>query len=195
MNAMTSYRVLSDNELAELLQQGDRTAFTEIYTRYKYLLYTHAYHRLRDADEAEDLVHDLFAVLWNNRDAFTLRTHLSGYLYTAVRNRIFKLLAHKNVESAYISSFTEAAEKAVNVTDHLARENQFMSIIEREIAALPPKMREIFEMSRKQHLSHKEIAEQLSLSEQTVAKQVTNALKILRTKLGLFTFLIFLIRH
>ena len=192
---MISYTELSDGELANLLQRGDRTAFTEIYNRYKYLLYLHAYKRLKDADEAEDLIHDLFAVLWNNRETFVLKTHLSGYLYTAVRNRIFKLLAHKDVASVYISSFLEAGEKAVNITDHLVRENQMNLLIEKEIAALPLKMREIFEMSRKQHLSHKEIADELQISEQTVSKQVTNALKILRTKLGMFTFLVFLLRH
>lgn len=192
---MILYTELSDGELVDLLQQGDRGAFTEIYHRYKYLLYIHVYKRLRNADEAEDLIHDLFTVLWNNRETFVLKTHLSGYLYTAVRNRIFKLLAHQDVESVYIQSFFETAEKAVNVTDHLVRENQMNDLIEREIASLPLKMRQIFEMSRKQHLSHKEIADQLQLSEQTVSKQVTNALKILRTKLGLFAFLLFLIKH
>lgn len=192
---MDLYSRLDDTQLIDLLKSGDQTAFTEIYNRYKYLLYMHAYKRIRNADEAEDLVHDLFTVLWNNRDTFVLKTHLSGYLYAAVRNRIFKLLSHKDVESIYISSFFEASERAVNVTDHLARENQFQLLIEKEIASLPVKMRQIFEMSRKQHLSHKEIAEQLNISEQTVSKQVTNALKILRTKLGLFSFLIFLIKY
>ncbi|MNL67317.1 RNA polymerase sigma factor [compost metagenome] len=68
------------------------------------------------------------------------------------------------------------------------------AMIEKEIAALPQKMREVFELSRKQNLSHKEIAEQLGISEQTVSKQVTNALKILKTKLGLMLYLVFLIR-
>ncbi|AOM80835.1 RNA polymerase sigma factor [Pedobacter steynii] len=191
---MITYTGLNDGELAILLQQGDRAAFTEIYSRYKYLLYLHAYKRLRNADEAEDIIHDLFAVLWNNRDSFVLKTHLSGYLYTAVRNRIFKFMAHKDIESSYISSFFETAKNTVNITDHLVRENQMAILIEKEIAALPLKMREIFEMSRKQHLSHKEIADQLQLSEQTVSKQVSNALRILKAKLWFLTFLAFFIK-
>jgi len=59
---------------------------------------------------------------------------------------------------------------------------------------LPPKMREIFELSRKEYLSHKEIAEKLGISEQTVSKQVSNALKILRTKLGFFAYLAILLK-
>lgn len=191
---MTAHDNFSDQELVSLLKGGDRLAFTHIYDRYKYLLYAHAFKRLRNEEEAEDIVHDLFATIWNKRETFELKTHLSGYLYAAVRNRIFKLLAHKDVESEYISSFHQATEEASNITDHLVRENQMTAMIEKEIAALPQKMREVFELSRKQNLSHKEIAEQLGISEQTVSKQVTNALKILKTKLGLMLYLVFLIR-
>lgn len=191
---MGAYGNLSDQELVSLLKEGNRLAFTQIYDRYKYLLYAHAFKRLRNEEEAEDIVHDLFATLWNKRETFELKTHLSGYLYTAVRNRIFKLLAHKDVESEYISSFHQASEQATNITDYLVRESQMTAMIEKEIAALPPKMREVFELSRKQNLSHKEISGQLGISEQTVSKQVTNALKILKTKLGLLVYLVFMVR-
>jgi RNA polymerase sigma-70 factor (ECF subfamily) len=66
-------------------------------------------------------------------------------------------------------------------------------IIEKEIADLPAKMREVFELSRKTFLSHKEIAGQLDLSEKTVRNQVNNALKVLRVKLGIFVFLLVLL--
>jgi len=69
------------------------------------------------------------------------------------------------------------------VTDHLIRERILMEIIEEGIAEMPQRMREVFEMSRKQHLSHKEIAEQLNISEDTVRKHIQNGLKILRPKL------------
>ncbi|MGJ1387693.1 RNA polymerase sigma factor [Sphingobacterium spiritivorum] len=192
---MFTYTCLSDQELVTLLKQGNRTAFAQIYDRYKQLLYVHALKKLRSEAEAEDIIHDLFATLWNNRETFELKSNLMGYLYTAVRNRIFKLLAHKDIESAYIASFHEVAEQAGNMADHRVRENQMMEMIEAEIAALPAKMREIFELSRKQHLSHKEIAGQLHISEQTVSKQVSNALKILRNKLGLIAYLMLLMRY
>ncbi|MNY44980.1 RNA polymerase sigma factor [compost metagenome] len=67
-------------------------------------------------------------------------------------------------------------------------------MIDREIASLPPKMKEVFLMSRKDNLSHKEIADKLGIAEPTVKKQVNNALKTLRVKLGLFAYLIFLLK-
>jgi DNA-directed RNA polymerase specialized sigma24 family protein len=53
-------------------------------------------------------------------------------------------------------------------------------------------MREVFELSRKQHLSHKEIAARLGTTEQTVKKQVSNTVKILRMKLGSLFYLLFI---
>jgi RNA polymerase sigma factor (sigma-70 family) len=56
-------------------------------------------------------------------------------------------------------------------------------------------MREIFELSRYDNLSHKQISEKLNLSEKTVKKQVNNALKILRVKLGLLAYLYFILHN
>ena len=190
---MAAFNTLSDNELLSLLREGDHHAYTEIYNRYKRLLYTHAYQRLRNEQEVDDIIHDLFTSMWEKRDSLTLKTNLAGYLYTAVRNRILDFVSHKNVESAYVGSLQNFMDRGENVTDYLLRENQLTLMIEKEISALPPKMREIFELSRKQHLSHREIAEQIGVSEKTVKSQVNNALKRLRVKLGFFLWLYMII--
>lgn len=182
---MSLYSIYSDQELASLLTRGDRIAFAEIYDRFKGLLFVHAYKRLNNQAEAEDVVHDLFSTLWNKREELIINTQLAGYLYTAVRNRIFKIIVHKQIESKYITSIQHSLNEGHNITDHLVRSKELAKIIEKEISALPPKMREIFILSRQQNLSHKEIAEKLSLSELTVSKQITNALKILRVRLGM----------
>ena len=64
-------------------------------------------------------------------------------------------------------------------------------LIEKELAALPPKMREVFELSRKANLNYREIAEKLNISDNTVKKQMSNALKILRSRLGVVFDLFF----
>lgn len=182
---MSVYGSLSDLELTELLKQGDANAYTVIYNRYFDELYLHAYNRLRDKEEAQDVIHELFAGLWNKRAVLEVRSSLPAYLYTSVRNRIMDVISHQQVESRYVSSLQSFIEKGYCVTDHKVREQMLAALIEKGISELPPKMREVFELSRKHAMSHKEIAEQLSLSEQTVRKQVNNALKILRLKLGM----------
>lgn len=187
---MASLNLLPEKELVTLLRSGDQAAYTEIYNRYKWLLHTHAYKKLGDRDAANDVVQELFTNLWTKRETILLTSTLAGYLYTAIRNRILNMMEHQQVKSKYIDSMMEFAAEHTAVTDHLIREKQMTSIIEKEIAALPPKMREVFELSRKSHLSHKEIASHLDISEQTVNKQIKNALKILKTRLPLVGYLI-----
>lgn len=191
---MKDYKLLTDGELFNLLKLDDRKAFAEIYERYKGPLYIHAFNKLRDKEEVRDVIQQLFSVLWIKRNEITLTANLSGYLYTAVRNRIFKVIAHKSVQSNYIVSIQQSIASTEAITDYTVRENQLKQIIDKEIQLLPEKMREVFLLSRKSYFSHKEISEKLGISEQTVSKQVTNALKILRTKLGLFGFLLFLMK-
>jgi len=80
-----------------------------------------------------------------------------------------------------------------NSTDSYIREKELAAIIEKEIYNLPSKMREIFLLSRKDNLSNNEIAARLDISEKTVRNQLSTALKTLKTKLGLATFLLLLI--
>ncbi|MNW97859.1 RNA polymerase sigma factor [compost metagenome] len=76
--------------------------------------------------------------------------------------------------------------------DHRIRERQLADYIETQIQSLPKKMRLIFEMSRKEHLSHKEIATVLETSENNVSTQIMNAIRILKVKLGTTSLLFFL---
>ena len=121
--------------------------------------------------------------------------NLSVYLYACIRNRVLNLLSHKEVENKYLSSIQRFTPQEDHSTDLAIREKELADLIQKEIDQLPPKMREVFLLSRKENLSHQEIAGQLSISEQTVAKQVTNALRILRLRLGsLFILLLLLLR-
>lgn len=184
---------LTDIELASFMKGGSSEAFEEIFRRYNRLLYTHAYNKLRDREEAKDIVQEVFANLWSKSQQYELSTtNLSGYLYASVRNRIFDILSKKRSASNYLLSLQDYIDQHDLQTDHRVREQQLQGIIEKAIDSLPPRMKLVFELSRKEHLSHKEIAQQLNISDQTVTDQIKKALKILRTKLGIMLYLMFL---
>jgi RNA polymerase sigma-70 factor (family 1) len=190
---MENYRTFSDTYLLELLKTGDREAFRQIYERYKGLLYVHAYKRLEDSDEAEDVVHDVLAKLWLSRENIDVKSgNLAGYLYTSVRNLVLTTISRKGYADKYLKVELIDYQYAIMETDYALREKQLREIIERNIGLLPKKMREIFVLSRKGQLSHKEISEQLGISDKTVKSQINNALNILRSKLGSLVFLWFL---
>ncbi|RKR80061.1 RNA polymerase sigma-70 factor (ECF subfamily) [Mucilaginibacter gracilis] len=187
---MAAYSTFSDTELFDLFKSGDHAAYKEIYNRYYAALYIHAFKRLQEREECRDIIQELFTNLWLKRAETELSGQLSGYLYTSVRNRIFDLLARKKLKSSYLNSIQEFAATNHITADHRIRQNQLTAIIEQEIQALPTRTREIFELSRKGHFTHREIAEQLDISEQTVKTTVNNALKVLRVKLGTMFFLL-----
>ncbi|MCZ4223676.1 RNA polymerase sigma factor [Pedobacter rhodius] len=182
---MSNYNSLTDNELLILIQAGDRRAFEEIYERFNGLLYIYACKLVSEREDAKDIVQEIFVYLWSNPD-IKIKSQLSAYLYTAVRYKVFDWLDKNKSKSNYLLSLKNFAELGDCITDDYIREKEFASIIEKEISLLPPKMRQIFEMSRQQHLSQKEIAEILHLSDKTVKKQMSNALKVLRLKLTSF---------
>ncbi|EHQ25198.1 RNA polymerase sigma-70 factor [Mucilaginibacter paludis] len=185
---------IADAELVVLLKEGHRAAFSEIYARYQGLLYIYACKIVKDEDEAEDIVQDIFIYLWSKHSQIQFNSSLSAYLYSAVRYKFFDLLDRKKVRVDYAESLGKFLDTGVAITDEYIREKELANLIEKEIARLPAKMREVFELSRKAHLSHREIAQKLNLSEKTVKNQVNNSLKELRFKLGLFSILLFLFK-
>lgn len=170
------------------MQDGNKYAFEEIYERFNGLLYIYACKMVPDREDARDIVQEIFVYLWSNPD-IKIKSQLSAYLYTAVRYKIFDWLDKNKSRSNYLQSLESFADQGDYVTDNYIREREFASLIEKEVSLLPPKMRLIFEMSRRQNLSQKEIAEILQLSDKTVKKQMSNALKVLRLKLTSFLLL------
>ncbi|SDL16017.1 RNA polymerase sigma-70 factor, ECF subfamily [Pedobacter sp. ok626] len=185
---MTSYSKFSDEELAAFLKGGDHLAFTEIYNRFFSVLYIHAYRRLKDDEEASDLIQEIFAAIWDKRKMLDLTGSLSSYLYKSIHNRILNKFTHKKVSDRYMDSLVNYSELNYTYADHKVRERDLKRLIEKEIDALPEPMRAIFILSRKEHLSHKEIAEVMDMTEQAVKSQVKRALKVLRAKLGFYSY-------
>jgi len=184
----------TDAELFDLVKSGDSFAFSEIYNRYWEVLFRHAYRLIKDKDLAKDIVQEVFVSLWDKIEELDLQFSVNAYLYKSVRNKILNLIEKDKVRNNYLESLAVFINSSEAITDYRLRERLLAEKIEMEIAGLPSKMRQIFEMSRKQNLSHKQIAEELSLSDKTVKKQMSNAIKILRLKLGGFIVLAILLK-
>ncbi|MEH6304017.1 RNA polymerase sigma-70 factor [Olivibacter sp. CPCC 100613] len=184
---------LSDLALIDLIRAGNDLAFKEIFKRYNRTLFAHAYNKLRDQEEAKDVVQDIFLKLWNySQQADFAPLNLASYLHTAVRNRVFDTLSKSKHANDYLNSLQTFLDEGSERTDDRVRTHQLQEHIDRAILSLPSRMRLVFEMSRKEHLSHKEIAQQLNISDQTVTDQIKKALKILRSKLGILVYLLFI---
>ncbi|SDL15820.1 RNA polymerase sigma-70 factor, ECF subfamily [Pedobacter sp. ok626] len=184
---MNNYKKLADVELVSYLKRGDRKAFSVIYDRYWGKLFCHAKKMLNDEEEASDVVQELFTNIWYKRESLNV-FRLDGYLYGTMRNQILHFMAHQKVITKYTTSLSYYLESGVRSQDSIMVENELLQLFEQELAALPVKMRTVFEMSRGEGLSHKQIAEKLDISDKTVKKQIYYATKIFREKIRIILF-------
>lgn len=181
---MSVYQDYSDDQLTILLKKGDRLAYGVIFSRYQEVLFRHAFRLLQNRDEAEDIIQDIFLMLWEKRNTLVFTTSLPAYLYSTVRNRIFNHLAHQKVIDRYLDSIRRFMEKGIYEADEQIRAKELAAIIEKEVAALPERMRLVFLLNREQSRSHREIGKLLNISDKTSKQQLYKAVKILKLKLS-----------
>lgn len=187
---MRNHTEISDSELLNLLkQEGDTFAFEEIYNRYWDKLYGAAYKRIRSNEIAEELVQDLFTDMWTRRKTLIINTLLPIYLLTAIRYRVINYMHKEMVKNSYEQKVILTANNFDNSTEEIVIASDLNSQIQTQVELLPIKCREVFELSRKEHKSNKEIAQCLGISEKTVENHITRALRQLRTCLNSFLFL------
>ena len=165
------------------LIEGDEDAFCELYATYKKRLIYFAMRFLKSREYAEDVFQDAFTVVWQSRRFINPDASFSSYLYTIMRNRILNQLRNAANEEKLKESILS---QALDYTEDTKREvmlNDLKSLISHALQQLTPRQREIFEMSREAQLSHKEIADKLGISVNTVQEHISISLKLIRTYL------------
>lgn len=192
---MTDYTAYTDKELADRIRSADDRAFKEIYDRYNKLLYLFAYNKLRNKEEAKDIVQDVFAWLLNNRSSFAVNSSVSSFLYKSVLNKIFDIFRHQSVIRKYIEQGEHYIDVDSTETDYLIREKDIAQMIRLEIDAMPQKMKEVYLLRFEHYLSAKEIAEQLNISENTVNTHLKRATKKLRDNLGMVVYVVYILNR
>lgn len=181
---MSAYKKLTDDQLVILLKKGDQAAFTEIYLRYAEKLAGFASSKLYSLDDARDLLHDLFVSFWEDRDSINISSNLQSYLFTILRRRIIDKIRKNITREEYAAMLQTLTATPYSTTEQLLAEKDLKQQIQNALDELPPRVKEIYKLSREENLNTREIAEKLKLSEQTVKNQLTVALKHLRQVLG-----------
>lgn len=183
---MENYRELSDTKLWELLTQNNHSAFNEIYRRYGQKVYHEANRILRDAEASSDLTQEVFVSLWTKRNASI--NCLSSYVYGMTRNQVFKHLRHNKIRQLHLSRINQITSG--EYTEQMVELSQLQELYSAGVADLPKRCREVFQLSRNEQLSTREIAARLCISPKTVENQMTKALRHLKTVLRITTTLL-----
>jgi RNA polymerase sigma-70 factor (family 1) len=175
----------SDEDLLHRMADDDQAAFTCLYRRHWEGLFISTVRVIGNREDAEDIIQEVFASLWNRRKALSLTGRLAGYLQVSVKYKAINYIDRNITRRHYLETLTRVVDAGTAASPEvLLRVKEVQELIQTVIEHMPPKMREVFQLSRREHLSHKEIALRLGISEETVKKHIQHAMQLLRSALG-----------
>lgn len=174
----------TDDKLLLALRKGDESAFSILYQRYWPEVYTMVYRRLGDEESAKDIVQNIFVNLWTSRKEILIESTLGPYLNRAAKNRSISFYK-KNVANFSRDNIFQDEQVQHSIELNLEAV-ELEAVFNEEIAEMPDNMRKAFVLSRQENKSIREIAIELSLSEQTIKNNISQALERLRRKSKLY---------
>ncbi len=177
---MDSASELTDQELIQRMQRGDTGALGVLYVRYAGKVSDFAMRFIHDKEEVEDVTHNIFYSLWENRAKLEDVNSLKAYLFMMTRNAIFAVFRHRNIVLEWEAESRVDAVKGFSDGEKIVTTADLLEMIELKISDMPELQQIIFRMSRYDHMTYNEIAEKLGISPKSVQRYIGLALAELR---------------
>jgi RNA polymerase sigma-70 factor (ECF subfamily) len=179
---------IADKLLLLKLKEGNSEAFDALYEKYWQEIYSAAFKRLHDPDQAKDITQDVFLQLWLKREENNI-DNLPAYLFTATKNKVLNWM-EKERKYTPVPELLLQLRSSLDRSDAELLEKEFMRAYEVLIDTLTPSQQKIFRMRYQQDLATSEIAEQLDISRKTVQNQLGKAVAQLRASLLIASLLL-----
>lgn len=186
---MTNTKFQNDIAIIEAWQAGDSDAFEVLYQKYWRKLYVFARRTTPNAEDAQDLIQDVFAQLWVQKEQIDAAVFSESYLFAIVRNKLLDKIRKQYVREEYVQKILQSSSESDFSTQQTILTNDLNNHIHRAVDVLPEKCREVFQLSRFEQLSVDQIAQKLQISPQTVKNQLSKALQVVRFRLREFATL------
>lgn len=160
------------------LKDGDQLYFRQVFDQYHQKLYFFILSKIRSEYIAEEVVQMAFTKLWQCRHTLQEEYALSTQLFRIATTILIDYLRkNNNKDAATIRLDVLEIEKGIDSTNEIMRGAELQKRISEAVNDLPPVRKQVFEMSREQGMSYREIAETLSVSSKTVETHIYKALK------------------
>lgn len=157
--------------------------FDRVYLLYFSRMFRFAKEYVIQDEDAENIVQDVFLMLWEKKDQIRIDTNLAGYLFTLTKYKSLDFLRHKVIQEEFVSEYVLKLQALEQMNYSFSTDAELQLIIDRAIGKLPDKCKDIFIKSRIERKKYREIAEELQISVKTVENQMVIALKKLREEL------------
>jgi RNA polymerase sigma-70 factor (ECF subfamily) len=182
-------QVKNDIEYVKCLKKDDFIAFDALFHKYSKSLYAFALSITRDSFAAEEITQLVFLKVWEKRTQINEHLSFKSFLFSIAYHETISWLRKEKSEKRRISEFVRTSGFQTNETEQTVEFRNLEGLATQMIQEMPEKRKEIYQLSREQCFSNKEIAEKLGISVKTVENQMTSALKYLHDKLGRYDIL------
>ena len=163
--------------------------FEGVYRTYFRQIQSFCQYYLQDTDAAENAAQDVFLILWRRSDKVDFDDNIKSYLFVLAKNLCLNVLKRSQTHLKYIESVIASKQILLNEAslqhpsiDHLY-EQEIQYILDSTLNGMPERTKRIFQLSREEYFSYKEIAEKEQVTTKTVEYHISSALRLLRTAL------------
>ena len=192
---MSGNQSYNERELLLKIVAGDELAFAEIFRQYFHHIYLLMLKYTNRHSDAEDIVQQVFANLWEKRHLLSGVEKLDKWLFTVALNE-FRMRFRKNrLSDQYREYLSEVFDEAYGAPDEMLMGKQKRALVKKALDRLPPKQRQAFSLSREEGLTYAEIGREMGIDPTTVKEHISRATKAIRTFVmeGGGEFLLFMI--
>ena len=162
------------------LKAGSLPAFNQLYMFYSPALYAHLLKFLKSPELVEEVLQEVFVKLWNLRTEIEPDRGFKTFLYTISSNLAINLIKKINRDKSLQSEVWASSISYYLHSEEKLLDKERLEIVDRAIATLTPKRREILHFCKVEGRSYKEVAELLGISVSTVSNQLVNAIHDIR---------------
>lgn len=178
---MNVYESQTDETVLLDLQEGVEAAFSELYNRYHQQLYGFILSQVKISSITQDILHDIFLKLWDNRTKIKINNNVKSYLFRSCQNKVIdfyrQLAKDRILQENLLFHYEQQVQQSPDSKQQLL---QLDSLAEEALNSLSPQRRIVFELCRRQGKTYNQVAEELGISPQTVKEHMANALSSLR---------------
>lgn len=174
--------VTNNKSIITALKAGEENAFDIVYRHYFRRLCAFCSQYVNEQEEIEEIVQDTMMWLWENRTSLLEELTLKTLLFTIVKNKALNHISHFEIKRRVHQEIIDKFDNEFNNPDFYL-ENELFHLYGEALKQLPKEFLEVYELTRNQRMTHKEIAQKLNVSPQTVNYRIGQALRLLRIAL------------
>ncbi|GLU52765.1 RNA polymerase sigma factor [Dyadobacter frigoris] len=171
---------IEEKSLIRLISQGDPKAFSQVYDRYKPVLYRLVFNTLKSADLTNDTCQEIFIKIWEDRSRLEDIISFKYYLLSVGKNHTLNVLKKILHEQKRLSTFVRDYNDVNNELEEKVESDEYQEFIDSVLTSLTPQSRKIFSLCRFQGMSYDEAAQMVGVSRNIIKKHMVKTMKVFK---------------